>query len=131
METADESGLTQAVGEHSLTLSLPERYDGHPDKCRSFLLQCNLYFAHRSGPELPGRAKVAAVITVLTGRVLEWATAVWERAGTELVSIDLFQSVFDHPATGKESVERLSVLFPPSYKNAAPPSLSYNALNFN
>ena len=33
----------------SLNLSLPEQYDGHPDKCRSFLLQCNLYFAHRSG----------------------------------------------------------------------------------
>ena len=106
--TSRDSGAYPAP---SLNLSLPERYDGHPDKCRSFLLQCDLYFAHRSGPELPKRAKVAAVISVLNGRALEWATAVLERAGTELTScedfIELFRSLFDHPATGKESGERL------------------------
>lgn len=53
------------------------------------------------------RFKVATVISLLTGLVLEWATAVWER-GEELDSYEgfmaLFKCLFDHTRGGQRGV---------------------------
>ena len=91
-----------------LQLSLPERCDGHPEKCRGFLLQRKLYFAYQTGNST-GREKVAAIVSVLAGRALEWVSALWERSVAEVYSYedfrDLFRAVFDHPAQGKQRKE--------------------------
>jgi hypothetical protein len=54
---------------------------------------------------------VALVISVLTGRALEWVHAIWERNGPEVQSYErftqLFRAVFDHPTEGREGGERL------------------------
>ena len=57
-------------------LFLQEKYDGTPSKCRSFLLQCSVY---QTGALTTERSQVATVISLLTGRALVWATAIWER----------------------------------------------------
>ncbi|XP_034143061.1 uncharacterized protein LOC117592903 [Esox lucius] len=91
--------------------ALPERYDGHPERCRSFLLQCDLYFTHCASSRLSDRARVATVVSVLTGKALEWATALWEGEGPELDNyrdfVELFKAVFDHSAVGRERGDRL------------------------
>lgn len=92
-------------------LSLPDKYDGIPSKCRGFLLQCSLYLAHQMGALTTERSKVATVISLLTGQALEWATVVWERGEKELDSYEgfmaLFRVIFDHPPEGREGGERL------------------------
>ncbi|XP_031679718.1 uncharacterized protein LOC116374078 [Oncorhynchus kisutch] len=69
-------------------LSLPEKYEGTPFKCRGFLLQCSLYFAHQMGAPTTEMSKVATVISLLTGQALECATAVWEVGEEELESYE-------------------------------------------
>lgn len=46
------------------------------------------------------------MISLLTGKALTWATAIWDKGG-ELVSskecfVSLFRQVFDHAPEGKE-----------------------------
>jgi hypothetical protein len=52
------------------------------------------------------RSKVSTVISLLTGRALEW-----ERGEEELESYEgfmvLFKCIFDHPAKGREGGEHL------------------------
>uniref|UniRef100_A0A3B3SNT5 Chromo domain-containing protein n=1 Tax=Paramormyrops kingsleyae TaxID=1676925 RepID=A0A3B3SNT5_9TELE len=58
-------------------IAMPERYDGNPDQCRGFLMQCGFYVEEH--PEMfrsPG-AEVRFTISLFTGRAREWATALW------------------------------------------------------
>ncbi len=49
--------------------------------------------------------------SLLTGRALEWATAVWRTEGSTFPSFQVFvqrfKEVFDHPARGKSAGEQL------------------------
>ena len=80
---------------------LLDKYDGTPSKCCDFLLQCSLYFTHQMGAPTTKRSKVTMVISLLTGRALEWATAIWEIGEEELDSYEgfmaLFKCIFNHP----------------------------------
>ena len=56
----------------------PERFDGESGTCRAFLAQCSLIELQPSS--FPSdRSKIAYLITLMSGRVLTWATAVWEQ----------------------------------------------------
>ena len=59
-------------------LPAPERYEGDPRSCRSFLSTCSLVFELQPSSFPTERSKVAYVITLLSGRAREWATAVWD-----------------------------------------------------
>uniref|UniRef100_A0A3B1JP89 DUF4939 domain-containing protein n=1 Tax=Astyanax mexicanus TaxID=7994 RepID=A0A3B1JP89_ASTMX len=65
-------------------VSKPDKYDGSPDLCRGFLLQISLFFANSTvGPD---SARISFFISRLTGKALDWATAMWpsmERATYE------------------------------------------------
>jgi len=54
----------------------PQRLSGDPSACCGFLTQCSLTFEQPSS--FPSdRAKIAYVITLLSGKALSWVTAVW------------------------------------------------------
>lgn len=101
--TPPPSTLPSPIG--NVHLPLPEGFDGTPAHCRGFLLQCDLHLARHTGMASE-RDKVALVISVLTGRALEWAHVVWESDGPEVQSYERFRAVFDHPTEGREGGER-------------------------
>uniref|UniRef100_A0A8C9TDS6 CCHC-type domain-containing protein n=1 Tax=Scleropages formosus TaxID=113540 RepID=A0A8C9TDS6_SCLFO len=56
----------------------PTRYDGNPTRCAGFVMQCELVFA--SLPQVYGsdHSRITYLISLLTDRALDWATAAWE-----------------------------------------------------
>uniref|UniRef100_A0A3B1J381 Retrotransposon gag domain-containing protein n=1 Tax=Astyanax mexicanus TaxID=7994 RepID=A0A3B1J381_ASTMX len=70
--------------------------NGSPDLCRGFLLQMSLFFAN--SPVSVDAARISFFISCLTGKALDWATAIWpsiERSAYEHFLRE-FKLVFDH-----------------------------------
>ncbi|KAL7868633.1 hypothetical protein SRHO_G00100170 [Serrasalmus rhombeus] len=90
----------------SAFIAVPERYDGSPGMCNSFLMQCTLYITHNPSQFRLETDKVHFVISLLTGRAKEWATALWTINSAILQSesrfLSQFKAVFAHSPTGKE-----------------------------
>ena len=63
---------------HEPSLPTPEKYDGEPGSCRSFLTQCQLLYMLQPRSFPTEKAKVAYIITQLTGKARRWGTAAWE-----------------------------------------------------
>lgn len=91
-----------------------ERYDGNPETCRSFLTLCSLTFELQPITFATERSRIAFMITNLTGRAREWATAEWERHSPICDSVVAFSAalgrVFGQPASGREAARALGNL---------------------
>ncbi|KAL6472218.1 hypothetical protein MHYP_G00184060 [Metynnis hypsauchen] len=92
----------------------PERYAGDPETCRGFLLQCSLVFEQQPSRFPTERSKVAYMISLLTGRVLAWATSLWERDSRDTASVENFmramRTTFHNPRGGREAAPHLLAL---------------------
>lgn len=89
----------------------PPTYDGDPGSCRSFLSQCSLVFSLQPRRFTAESTRVAFVITLLTGRAREWATAVWDTQAPCCHSFEDFKTemmrLFDRSAQGEAAAARL------------------------
>lgn len=91
-----------AAATSRVRLSMPAKYDGDPKLCRGFLSQCSLHL-EMSADQFPSeRAKVAFVVSLLSGKALAWATPLWDRNDPATASVQSFfqefRSVFEEPA---------------------------------
>uniref|UniRef100_A0A3B1K6C1 Ty3 transposon capsid-like protein domain-containing protein n=1 Tax=Astyanax mexicanus TaxID=7994 RepID=A0A3B1K6C1_ASTMX len=88
-------------------VSKPDKYDGSPDLCRGFLLQMSLFFAN--SPVSVDAARISFFISRLTGKALDWATAIWPsiEGCTYEHFLREFKLVFDHPHHGQSQGELL------------------------
>ncbi|KAK3549656.1 hypothetical protein QTP86_005410 [Hemibagrus guttatus] len=87
-------------------LALPDKFDGSADRCRGFLRQCEVFFAHQPGVYSKEETQCAFIMSLLTDRALEWASAVWD-ADPQIRSsfshfAGLIREVFEYPAGGKD-----------------------------
>lgn len=92
----------------------PPCYAGEPTECRAFLTQCEVVFSLQPQTYAEDRARIAYVISLLTGRAREWGTSVWE-AGTPCCHcFDLFKEemvkVFDQSVFGREASRLLTTI---------------------
>ncbi len=62
-------------------MARPAPYSGDPEECNGFLLQCLLTIDLHPQMFLTDQAKIAFVITSLTGPALRWAESVLNQAG--------------------------------------------------
>ncbi len=92
-------------------LALPEKFDGNPGKCKGFILQCSLFLNQQPSPHSTDASKISFVSSLLTGRALDWITAVWRTDGSAFRSYDEFlrdfQAVFEHSKGGKGAEDLL------------------------
>ncbi len=95
-------------------LTFPEKYDGTPNKCKGFLLQCTIFMDQQPLLYPTDNSRVSFVCSLLTGRALDWATAVWEGGNMAFPSfrnfMQQFREVFEHSVDGKEVGEQLLAL---------------------
>ncbi|KAI4902871.1 hypothetical protein NFI96_000375 [Prochilodus magdalenae] len=108
----------------SFPVNKPDKFDGAPDSCSGFLLQCSIYFAN--SPPCSDSSRIAFVVSCLTGKALDWATAVWPtyEKGTYQSFIKDFKAVFEHPDEGRAAGDLLFQLQP------GPRSVAKYALEF-
>ncbi|KAK3547987.1 hypothetical protein QTP70_001650 [Hemibagrus guttatus] len=94
-----------ACGE-SPRLAMPEKYDGSADRCRGFLRQCEVFFTHQLGVYRNEGTKCAFLLSLLTGKALDWASAVWDVDPQIHTSFTYFagmiREVFEYPTGGKD-----------------------------
>ncbi|KAL0195117.1 hypothetical protein M9458_008689, partial [Cirrhinus mrigala] len=118
--------LRQAVGSGGLSspashgnfpephANSPLLYNGDPNSCRSFLAQCALVFSLQTRRYATEEARIAFILTLLTGRALEWGIAVWENQAPCCRSFRAFHedmmALFDRSARGDEAAAQLSQL---------------------
>ncbi|KAK3527715.1 hypothetical protein QTP86_000752 [Hemibagrus guttatus] len=87
-------------------LALPEKFDGSADHCCGFLRQCEVFFSHQPGLYREEGTKCAFLLSLMTDRALEWASAVWDADPQVKSSFACFagmiREVFEYPAGGKD-----------------------------
>lgn len=92
----------------------PPVYDGDSNACQAFLSQCSLVFSLQPRRYATEEAKVAFVLTLLSGRAREWGIAVWRSRAPCCTSFVAFRQemakLFDRSAQGDEAAARLSSL---------------------
>ncbi|KAI2666981.1 Transposon Tf2-6 polyprotein [Labeo rohita] len=101
LQILHEVRSVQPVSPSPVARPLP--FSGDNTSCDGFLLQCSLYFEAQPGQFPTDRSKIALIITLLTGRALRWAEALWTAKSPHLGSLDLFlqhfRQVFGQPIT--------------------------------
>ncbi len=79
-------------------MAKPVTYSGEADACSGFLLQCSLYFEMQPHQFISDRAKIAFIMSLLSGRALQWAESIWNSRSPVVRSlntfVDHFQEVF-------------------------------------
>ena len=92
----------------------PRTYEGDLALCCGFITQCELVFLHNSSRFYSDDAKIAFIVSLLSGRALDWAVATFNhdaRFASEYSRfISEFRLVFDHPPDGSDSAARLHSL---------------------
>ncbi len=87
-------------------ISLPDKFDGSAERCRGFLRQCTIYFDNQPEAFRRDSAKCSFMMSLLMGKVLEWASAVWDQDDCLRPSFDYFSKqiryVFEYPAGGRD-----------------------------
>eukprot|EP00063_Salmo_salar_P012822 XP_013987657.1 PREDICTED: protein LDOC1L-like [Salmo salar] len=68
----------------------PEHFNGELSTCRAFLAQCALIFEIQPSSFPSDHSKIAYLITLLSGRALNWATAIWEQQPAICSSLEGF-----------------------------------------
>ncbi len=89
----------------------PAPYFGRAEECNEFLLQCSLALEMQPHQYPTERAKIAYIISLLNGKALQWAVAIWDQAGTVTQSLNSFtthlREVFDPPARDSSADKQL------------------------
>ena len=92
----------------------PSCYAGEPTECRAFLIQCEVVFSLQPQTYAGDQARIAFVLSLLTGRAREWGTSVWEAKSACCSQYGLFKDemikVFDRSVFGCEASRLLAVL---------------------
>ncbi|KAI2653118.1 Transposon Tf2-6 polyprotein [Labeo rohita] len=92
----------------------PEKFDGTPGKCKGFLLQCTLFVNQQPHLYPTDEGRIAFVCSLLTGKALEWATAVWDLGQPTFPSfaafLRSFKEVFQPSPESSEAGEQIMAL---------------------
>ncbi len=59
-------------------MAKPATYSGEASECSGFLLQCSLYSEMQPQQFVNERAKIAFIISLLSGWALQWARSIWD-----------------------------------------------------
>ncbi|KAI2645252.1 Transposon Tf2-6 polyprotein [Labeo rohita] len=74
----------------TVSFALPDKFDGTAELCKGFVRQVKLYFDHQGDKFATEETKCAFLMTLLTGKAIDWASAVWDSDAQFKRSVDYF-----------------------------------------
>ncbi|KAK3555041.1 hypothetical protein QTP86_005805 [Hemibagrus guttatus] len=88
-------------------MALPEKLDGSTGHC--FLRQCDNFFTYQPDVYREETTKCAFLLSLLTGRALDWMSAIWDHDPQEKASFSYFSGliweVFEYPAVRQRIIQ--------------------------
>uniref|UniRef100_A0A3P8S613 DUF4939 domain-containing protein n=1 Tax=Amphiprion percula TaxID=161767 RepID=A0A3P8S613_AMPPE len=82
---------------------VPERYSGDFGSCQAFLTQPYSYATDR--------ARIAYLVSLLSGDTRDWGTAVWQQQSAlchlYFAFVDEMKKIFDHPLAWDDPLDKL------------------------
>jgi len=109
---APETTADFLVPNSMIRLAPPAKFSGESGNCSPFLTQCDLHFTCLPAAFPSDSAKVAFIVSHLTGRAEAWATAEWARNSPVCKSLQLFietiKKIFDRTTPGREAARALT-----------------------
>ncbi|KAI3362617.1 hypothetical protein L3Q82_001622 [Scortum barcoo] len=92
-------------------LAPPEKFSGESGECRPFLVHCDLHFKNDPAAFSSEQARVAFMVSHLTGRAAAWATAEWARGAAVCQNVKDFSQtlsrMFDNTSPVREASRAL------------------------
>ncbi len=92
-------------------MARPVPFSGVAEECNGFLLQCSLALEMQPHLYPTERSKIAFIISLLTGKALQWAETIWSQTGpitqTHNSFITHFREVFDRPTNDSSVSDQL------------------------
>ncbi len=90
----------------TVRLAMPEKFDGSAEQCQGFIRQVEILFANQEEQFYSDEKKCAFLMSLLSGKAIDWAAAVWETERLFRTSYKYFvqqlRDVFEYPAGGKD-----------------------------
>ncbi len=75
-------------------MARPTTFTGEGEDCSGFILQVSLYFEMQSHQFTNDRARVVFIISLLSGRALQWAQSLWQANASIITSLSAFIAHF-------------------------------------
>lgn len=60
-----------------VNFALPDKFNGSAEQCKGFIRQVEIFFMHQGSSFDSDDKKCAFLMSLLTGKAIEWAAAVW------------------------------------------------------
>ncbi|KAK3546809.1 hypothetical protein QTP86_002918 [Hemibagrus guttatus] len=91
LHAALQSSLTPSTpSASSCPMVVPAAYSGELSECQGFLMQCQLYFEVLPHQFSGDQAKIAFIISLLSGKACRWAESMWTMESPVMQSLDPF-----------------------------------------
>lgn len=108
---ADDPPPSPAPQAREPYIPIPIRYSGDLGTCSQFLHQCQLVFSQQPHTYATPQAKIAFIMSLLTGQAAAWSLAISSQQH-ELVNdfhrfTEEMRRVFDHPVKGRQATSQL------------------------
>ncbi len=85
-------------------MARPATFTGEGEDCSGFILQVSLYFEMQSHQFTNDRARVVFIISLLSGRALQWAQSLWQAKASITTSLSAFIAHFKEVLASELSV---------------------------
>ncbi|KAL0173711.1 hypothetical protein M9458_029679 [Cirrhinus mrigala] len=94
------------ISPQTVRLAQPDKFDGSAERCRGFIRQIRTFFEGQPDHFHSELEKCHFIMSLLSGRAIDWAAAVWESdariRGSSEHFLQQLREVFEYPAGGKD-----------------------------